>query len=109
MTKIRIGVVLSAGVLAPGLLLAACATLSPAARVEKQLVGLGVSKERADCLADELDDHLGRGDLKDVADFLDGLNRAQTPGRTLDALLSIDNPRAAGAVASAAVACAFSS
>lgn len=87
----------------------ACATISPASRIEKQLVSLGVSEARADCLADELDERLGRGDLKDVADFLAGLNRAQTPGRTLDALLAIENPRAARAIASAGVTCAFGS
>lgn len=87
----------------------ACATISPASRIEKQLVSLGVSEARADCLADELDERLGRGDLKEVADFLEGLNRAQTPGGALDALLAIENPRAARAIASAGVACAFGS
>jgi len=87
----------------------ACATISPASRIEKQLVSLGVSEARADCLADELDERLGRGDLKDIADFLEELNRAQTPGGALDALLAIENPRAARAIASAGVTCAFGS
>lgn len=89
------------------LVITGCATVSPARRVEKQLISLGVSEARADCLADELDQDLDRGDLKDVADFLDDLNRAETPGGTLDALLRIENPRAAAAIAKAGIACAF--
>lgn len=86
---------------------AACATMSPAARVKSQLVALGVSEPRAECLAGELKDRLDKSDLDDVANFLEDLNRAQTPGNTLDALLKIDNPRAAAAIASAGLACAF--
>jgi hypothetical protein len=88
---------------------AACVTMSPASRIEKQLKSLGVGDQRAECLAGELDDNLDRRDLKDVADFLEGLNRAQGPGQALDALLRIDNPRAAAAIASAGIVCAFGS
>lgn len=85
----------------------ACATMSAASRIEKQLVALGISDPRAECLAEELRDNLDRGDLNDVADFLEGVNRAQSPGGALDALLRIDNPRAAAAIASAGIVCAF--
>lgn len=85
----------------------ACATITPASRVKSQLISLGVSEPRAECLTGELKGRLERSDLNDVANFLEELNRAQTPGSALDALLKIDNPRAAAAVASAGVACAF--
>lgn len=88
---------------------AACVTMSPASRIEKQLKSLGVADARAECLSEELDRNLDSRDLKDVADFLEGLNRAQGPGQALDALLRIDNPRAAAAIASAGIVCAFGS
>jgi hypothetical protein len=86
---------------------AACATMSPASRVKSQLIALGVSEPRAECLAGELKDHLDKSDLNDVANFLEDLNRAQTPGNALDALLKIENPRAAAAIASAGITCAL--
>lgn len=85
----------------------ACATLSPASRIESQLVSLGISEPRAACLAEEISEDLDRDDLNDVADFLEGLNRAQSPGRAIDALLRIDNADAAAAIAAAALACAI--
>lgn len=88
---------------------AACVTMSSASRIEKQLKSLGVAEQRAECLSEELDRNLDSRDLKDVADFLEGLNRAQGPGQALDALLRIDNPRAAAAIASAGIVCAFGS
>lgn len=89
------------------LALAACATISPRVRIENRFVEFGLSKQRAHCLAEELDDRLNRGDLADVADFIGSLNAATSAGQALDALLSIDNPRAAAAIARASVACAF--
>ena len=89
------------------LLIVACATVSPHARIENRLVEFGFSEERADCLAEELDERLDRSDMQAVADFIGDLNAASSPGETLDALISIDNPRAAAAIARAGVACAF--
>ncbi|MFQ5564431.1 MAG: hypothetical protein ACE5FO_12790 [Parvularculaceae bacterium] len=94
-------------ILAMIFLAAACATVSPRSRVQGNLEELGVSPNRAKCLAGELDDRLDRKDLAHVAEFLDNMNRASSAGETLDALLTIDNPRAAAAVASAGIACAF--
>ena len=85
----------------------ACATLSPTSRIESELRSLGVSEPRAECLAEDLGDHLDRNDLKAVADFLTDLNQAGSAGGALDALLSIENPRAAAAIASAGITCAF--
>lgn len=86
---------------------AGCATVSPASRIESRLVDLGVSPARADCLADELQDNLGRADLSDIADFLDDVGDADSAGGAVDALRRIDNPQAAAAVAAAAISCAF--
>ena len=97
-------IVVTAGMM---LLVAACATLSPRIRIENRLQELGMSENRAECLASELDERLDRGDLESVAEFVGELNAASSAGETLDALLSIDNPRAASAIARAGVSCAF--
>lgn len=88
--------------------IAACATLSPRKRIENRFVEFGLSDNKAECMASELDDRLDREDLSAVADFVGNVNAAGSAGETLDALLSIDNARAAGAIAAAGVACAFS-
>lgn len=93
--------------LGASLMLASCATVSPRARIEDRFYELGLSQERSECLADELDERLDRDELKDVADFLTDLNDAGSAGGALDALLSIDNPRIAASIARASVACAF--
>lgn len=90
-----------------GLALFACATLSPRVRIENRLEQFGLSQQRAACMADELDGRLDRSDLADVADFVGNLNHATSAGGALDALLAIDNPRAAAAIARASIACAF--
>ena len=89
------------------LMLAACATFSPRSRIADRLVELGLSKDRADCLADDLDDRLDRDELNDVAEFLTDLNDAESAGGALDALLAIDRPRVATAIAGASLACAI--
>ncbi len=89
------------------LFVAACATASPRAQIADRFVEFGVSQERADCLASELDERLERDDLNDVADYIGGLNEATSAGEALDALLRIGNPRAAAAIARASLACAL--
>ncbi len=89
------------------LFIAACATTSPRAQIADRFVEFGVSQERADCLASELDERLERDDLNDVADYIGGLNEATSAGEALDALLRIGNPRAAAAIARASLACAL--
>lgn len=96
-----------AGLLGASLMLASCASLSPRNRIEDRFFELGLSRERAECLAYELDERLDRSDLNDVADFLTDLNDAGSAGGALDALLAIDNPRIAASIARASVACAF--
>lgn len=85
----------------------ACATLSPRSEIESRFIEFGLSPQRAECLARELDEDLDRSDLRDVADFVQGLNEATSPGGALDALLRIDNPRIAAAIGTAGVSCAF--
>jgi hypothetical protein len=88
-------------------LLLACASVSPRARIQNRFVEFGVSEERAKCLAKELDKRLDRGDLADVADFIGSLNEATSAGGALDALLGIENASAASAIVPSSVACAF--
>ncbi len=90
-----------------GLTFAACATLSPRVRIENRFVELGLSENKAECMAHELDDRLDRDDMAAVADFVGDLNAAGSAGAVLDAMLGIDNARAAGAIGAAGVACAF--
>lgn len=88
-------------------MLFACGSISPRKQVENRFVEFGLSHDRASCLAGDLDERLDRSDLKDVANFVGELNEAASPGQSLDALLSIENPRAASAIARAGIACAF--
>lgn len=94
------------GLAALGLFASGCVT-SPVADIENAFVDFGLSPERASCLAGELKDRLDREDLRDVAEYIGTLNRVTSPGEALDALLSIDNPRAASAIARAGIDCAF--
>lgn len=99
---------LVAGILA--LALGACATLSPASRIESRLIGLGASEESAACLADELSRKLDRRQLRDVAAFLDRVDRLDRngrPGGVVDALMEMDDPSAVAAVAAAGITCAL--
>ncbi len=89
------------------LMVAACATVSPRARIKDRLVVFGLSEDRAKCMASELDRRLDRSDLVHVADFIGELNDATSAGQALDALLGIDHPAAAAAIARASIACAF--
>lgn len=86
---------------------AACATLSPQSRIENRFIDLGLSKDRAECLAFEIDDRLDRREMDIVADYLDGIDRADSAREVLSALADIDNSEAATAIARAAIACAF--
>ncbi len=90
-----------------GLALMACASLSPRADVEQSFVDFGLSPARSACLAEELDERLDSGDMRNVAQYVAGLNAAASPGQALDALIDIDNPRAAAAIGAAGISCAF--
>ena len=83
---------------------AACATFSPKSRVESELVSLGMSDARADCISGDLDHRLDGRDMRAVADFLGGLRRNDDDD-VFGALSRIDNPRAAAAIAAAGISC----
>ena len=89
------------------LALGACAGFSPRADVEQSFVNFGLSPTRSACLAEELDERLDRDDMAGVAQYVNGLNAAASPGQALDALIDIDNPRAAAAIGAAGISCAF--
>ena len=89
------------------LVIGACASFSPRADVEQSFVNFGLSPARSACLAEELDERLDRDDMAGVAQYVDGLNAAASPGQALDALINIDNPRAAAAIGAAGISCAF--
>jgi len=89
-------------------MISACAAVSPRARIENRFLEFGVSENRANCLARELDERLDRDDLADVADFIGSLNEATSAGSALDALLGIDNASAAAAIVPSGIACTFS-
>ena len=88
------------------LLIASCAT-SGTSRLQQQFIAIGLSPDRAECLVGELSERLNRKDIKEISGFLDGVNRAQTAGETLDAVLAMDNAAVTKAMASSGVACAF--
>jgi len=85
----------------------ACASASPRGRIESRLLKVGVDGDTANCLASEMSDKLDREELNAVADFLDGIERSDSPGQALDALLAIDDPSAAAGVARAGISCAL--
>jgi len=87
--------------------LAACATTGSRSTIAKRFEDFGLSSARANCLAAELDEDLDRSEMADVANFIGGLNEATSAGQALDALLDIDNPQIATAIAGASIACAF--
>ena len=87
--------------------LTACGTVSPRIRIENRLVEFGFSEDKAECMGHELDHRLERDDLNAVADFVGELNAAGSPGETLDAILGIENGRAAAAIAASGAVCAF--
>jgi hypothetical protein len=85
-------------------LVAGCATTARAMLMDR-FQAIGLSKELAGCMVDDLDDRLDDEDLRDLARYASGLSRADEPRRAIDSLLKIDNPRAVAAVGGAAFSC----
>ena len=85
---------------------AGCATTTQQ-DLASRFVAFGLSEERSRCIADELLERLESDDINALVNFMDGLNAAGSPGEALDALIKIDNPNAAAAVARAGFSCAF--
>lgn len=87
-------------------ILAACAS-GPKYTIEDQLEKTGIPKNRASCMAGQLDERLSDDDLRELAGYMKTLGRADTPGQALDALLKIDNPRAVVAIGASGLSCAL--
>lgn len=85
-------------------LIAACATTARATLMDR-FQAIGLSKELAGCMVDDLDERLDNDDLQDLARYASGLARADDPRKAIDSLLKIDNPRAVAAVGGAAFSC----
>ncbi|RFB05834.1 hypothetical protein [Parvularcula marina] len=86
--------------------LVACATVSKLT-IEDRLRELGMSRAQADCVADELDERLDDGRLRDVARTLDDLTDDAGPRNVIDALGRVNDDRIARAAAQAGVSCLF--
>ena len=87
--------------------LAACATVATAT-IENRLVDLGLSQDRAACMGDGLNERLSDEDLTKLARHMVTLSRADSPGRVVDAVASIDDMRIARAVVASGTACFLS-
>lgn len=87
--------------------LAGCATVATAT-IENRLVNLGLSEQRAGCMADELDARLDDEDMTRLARHAVTLSRSDSPGEVVDALAGIDDFGIARAVIASGTACLFS-
>jgi len=94
--------ILGAGVLA----LTACATVSRMT-IADRLENLGLSRDRSECMASELDDRLNDEQLAKFARFTVDLDRASGPLDAVRSLRRIDDNRISGAVTASAFSCAL--
>ncbi|MGV6801646.1 MAG: hypothetical protein ACWA5L_06970 [bacterium] len=83
-----------------------CATVAKYS-IKDSLIDIGIPKNRAACMAEQLDERLSDDDLRALDRYMKSLSKAATPGQALDALLKVDNPRAVGAITASGVSCAF--
>lgn len=88
------------------LALSACVTVAKYT-IKDDLMDIGIPERRAECMANQLDERLSDDDLKELASYTRSLERSDTPGQALDALLQIRNPRAVGAITASGISCAF--
>lgn len=93
--------------LAALLALTACATVATAT-IESRLIDLGLSRERAACMGDGLNERLDDDDLTKLARHMVTLSRADSPGQVVDAVASIDDFTIARAVVASGAACFLS-
>ena len=88
-------------------MLSGCATVATAT-IENRLVDLGLSEQRAGCMADELDARLDDEDMTRLARHAVTLSRSDTPGEVVDALAGVDDFGITRAVIASGTACLFS-
>lgn len=84
--------------------LAACATVARVT-LEDRFQAIGISKETALCMVDDLDQRLSDDDLEDLARYTLNVARAPSTIEAVRALMRIDNPRAVTAIGKSAVQC----
>jgi len=98
--------------IAPALLLgvAACASLSPEARLRTGLIEAGLSARQSACMADRMNDKLSLLQLRSLSS-LKNLNREKMPTMSTERFLrnvrSLKDPEIVAVTTSAALACAF--
>lgn len=88
------------------LAMTACATASKMT-IADRLENLGLSRDRSECMANELDDRLNDNQLAKFARFTVQLDRAESPLEAISSLRQIDDNRIAGAVTASAFSCAL--
>ncbi len=88
------------------LALSGCVTVAKYT-IKDNLVDMGFSPGKASCMADQLEERLSDEDIQDLARYTAGLSRADSPGQALDALMKVDNARAAGAITASGISCLF--
>lgn len=88
------------------IILSACATASRMT-ITDRLENVGLSRDRAACMASELDDRLNDEQLAKFARFTVDLDRADSPLDAVRSLRRIDDNRIAGAVTASAFSCAL--
>ncbi|MEE4212879.1 MAG: hypothetical protein V2I43_26835 [Parvularcula sp.] len=86
--------------------IASCSTVSRMT-IADRLNNLGISRDRSECMARELDDRLSDEQLRRFAGFTVELDRADTALEAIGALREIDEPRIARAVTASAFSCAI--
>lgn len=89
-----------------GLAAAGCSTVSKIT-IADRLQNLGLSRDRSECMAGELDDRLNDDQLAKFARFTVSLDRADGPLEAISSLREIDDTRIAGAVTASAFSCAL--
>ncbi len=94
------------GLFAMMVAIGACSTVDRMT-IADRLQNLGISRDRAECMARELDDRLNDDQLRRFARFTVELDRAESALQAIGALRQIDEPRIARAVTSSAFSCAI--
>ena len=97
----------SAALALAALAMTACASVSKLA-IADRLENLGLSRDRSECMAQELDDRLNDDQLGKFARFTVQLDRAESTLDALNSLRQIDDPRITRAVTASAFSCALS-
>jgi uncharacterized protein YceK len=87
-------------------LISGCTTVAKYS-IRDNLIDIGIPENKADCMADQLEERLDSDDLQELARYMSGLSRADTPGEALDELLKVDNPQAVGAITASGISCLF--